>query len=128
MAKSANGIRKGKSLTSRMLRSTVMTCVVMAVIAMIIGMSIYGSGLEQQYIMRAYSIAEKAGYSVQHGQPRTQGLAAEVMRIYNSLTPEQRLKVVSDDPAEKAEYRSYYASVNTELQTGEIYDVLYHMM
>ncbi len=111
-----------------MLRSTVMTCVVMAVIAMIIGMSIYGSGLEQEYITRAYGLAEKAGYSVLHGQPRTQGLAAEVMRIYNSLTPEQRLKAVSDDPAERAEYRSYYASINTQLQTGEIYDVLYHMI
>ena len=128
MAKSANRVKKGKSLTSWVLGATVISCVVMAIIAMVIGMSIYGSDLQQEYIKRAVSVAKNAGASVLHGQPRTRGLADQVMGIYNSLTPEQQMKAVSDDPAERAEYRSYYAAVNTELQTGDIYDVLAHML
>ena len=128
MAKSANRVKKGKSLTSWVLGATVVSCVIMAAIAMVIGMSIYGTDLEREYISRATSVAKNAGASVLHGQPRTRGLADQVMGIYNSLTPEQQLKAVSDDPAERAEYRSYYAAVNTELQTGDIYDVLIHML
>ena len=128
MEKTTKRIKRGKSLTSWVLGATVISCVVMAIIAMVIGMSIYGSDLQQEYIKRAVSVAKNAGASVLHGQPRTRGLADQVMGIYNSLTPEQQLKAVSDDPAERAEYRSYYADVNTELQTGDIYDVLAHML
>ncbi len=128
MAKSANRVKKGKSLTSWVLGATVVSCVVMAIIAMVIGMSIYGTDLEKEYINRATSVAKNAGASVLHGQPRARDLAEQVMGIYQSLTPEQQLKAVSDDPAERAEYRSYYADVNTELQTGDIYDVLAHML
>ena len=128
MAKSANRVKKGKSLTSWVLGATVVSCVVMATIAMVIGMSIYGTDLEKEYINRATSVAKNAGASVLHGQPRARDLAEQVMGIYNGLTPEQQMKAVSDDPAERAEYRSYYADVNTELQTGDIYDVLAHML
>ncbi len=128
MAKSANRVKKRKSLTSWVLGATVVSCVVMAIIAMVIGMSIYGTDLEKEYINRATSVAKNAGASVLHGQPRARDLAEQVMGIYNGLTPEQQMKAVSDDPAERAEYRSYYADVNTELQTGDIYDVLAHML
>ena len=106
MANTANRIKKGKSLTSWVLGATVISCVVMAIIAMAIGMSIYGTDLEREYINRATSVAKNAGASVLHGQPRTRGLAEQVMGIYYSLTPEQQMKAVSDDPADRAEYRS----------------------
>ena len=79
MAKSANRIRKRKSLTSWVMGDTVLSCVVMAIIAMAIGISIYGTNLEQEYIIRATGIAKNAGSSVLHGQPRTRELAEQVM-------------------------------------------------
>ena len=64
MVKSANRIKKGKSLTSWVLGATVITCVIMAIIAMVIGMSIYGTDLEREYITRATNVAKNAGASV----------------------------------------------------------------
>ena len=110
------------------MRTTILSCTVMAVIAMAIGLSIYGSTLTQNYVASAYNIADNASTSIRRGQPRTPGLVSQVMGIYNSLTPEQQLKMISDDPAERSEYRSFFASIDTALHTGSIYDILFHML
>ena len=48
MARAANRIKKGKSLTTWVVGPTVISCVLMAIIAMVIGMSIYGTDLEHE--------------------------------------------------------------------------------
>ena len=110
------------------MRATVLSCVIMALISMAIGLSIYGSNLFQQYITRASNTAESASLSVKHGQPETKGLVEQVMGIYRSLTPEQQLKMASSDPKEREEYRSYFASIETGYRSGSIYDILFHML
>ena len=120
--------RPKKSLTIRTMRTTILTCVIMAVIAMAIGLSIYGSILKNHYIANACTIAHNAAMAIRRSQPETAGLVRQVMEIYESLTPEEQLQMVSDDPAERAAYRTRFAPVDTASDTGSIYDNLFHLL
>ena len=77
------------SLAGKAVRGTVLSCVLLGLLAMVIGLGLYGSTLVKRSISRAYETASKAVTSATHGaDPIT--LAKDVMGVYRSLTPEQR--------------------------------------
>ena len=61
----------------------------MGLASLLVGLYIYGNSLMQESISRARTTPSTASSSVQHGMD-TVGLAEDVMRVYYSLTPEQR--------------------------------------
>ena len=112
---------KNKSITTRTTLSSIIGSFLLALIALIIGLSIYSTSLVDQYVDRAYETARHAMRTAT-GAADSISLSKEVMEIYHSLTPEQRAKVGTE------EYLEYFSSIDTELKKGGTYDVLYHAM
>ncbi len=112
---------RNKSLTRRTIRFTVLSSVALGLVALLIGLGLYGSNLIHQYIARAFETAKGASVSAKNGADSI-GLANSVMEIYRGLSPEQRAKTGTD------EYRQYFADVDTVDQKWGIHDVLVHML
>ena len=112
---------KDKSITTRTTLSSIIGSFLLALIALIIGLSIYSTSLVNQYVDRAYETARHAMRTAT-GAADSISLSKEVMEIYHCLTPEQRAKVGTE------EYLEYFSSIDTELKKGGTYDVLYHAM
>ena len=112
---------KDKSITTKTTLASVFGSFLLAIIALVIGLSIYSTGLVNQYVDRAYETARHAMRTAT-GAADSISLSKEVMEIYHSLTPEQRAKVGTE------EYLEYFSSIDTELKKGGTYDVLYHAM
>ena len=110
-----------KSITHRSILSTVISCTVLGLTALAIGLSVFASTMFQQDVRHAFDTASHASNSAVHGADSIT-LAREVMEIYQGLTPEQREKVGTE------EYRSYFSSIDTELGKGGTWDVLVHML
>ena len=109
------------SLASKAVRGTVLSCVLLGLLAMAIGLGLYGSTLVQHSIRHAYETAAKAVTSATHGSdPVT--LAKDVMGVYRSLTPEQR----SQNGTE--EYRQYFSVLDTVGRKGGPHDILNNML
>ena len=119
-AKANEGGNKWRSLSFRTLLTVVISCLALGVTALIIGLGLYRSALNSQYIRHAFDIAVFAHQSATRGSADTVGLAGDVMRIYRSLSPEQRSKVGTE------EYLAYFSEVNTG--KGSAYDILMHML
>ena len=112
---------KDKSITTRTTLSSIIGSFLLALIALIIGLSIYSTSLVDQYVDRAYETARHAMRTAT-GAADSISLSKEVMEIYHSLTPEQRAKVGTE------EYLEYFSSIDTEIKKGGTYDILYHAM
>ena len=110
--------RKSASVTRRTIRITILVSISFALIALIIGMVTYATGLINQHVDRAFRIAQQARTAITRSADAV-GLSRQVMRVYRSLTPEQRN---SDD------YLQHYVGIDQSLADGEAYDLLYHML
>ena len=119
MEKKDDAIRKQDSLSSRTIKVTVTSCVMLGLISLIIGLGLYGKAIADQYINRAVEIADYAAVSSVRGADAV-SLAEEVMEIYNGLDEKQRQQAGSD------EYRAYFSKIDQS--KGSDYDVLYHML
>ena len=107
------------SLTARTVRTTVFSCLLLGIIALFIGLSVYGSSIILRFVHHAFETASHAQVSVTRGADSV-SLAKEVMAVYRSLTPEQRAKMKTDPE----EYRSFYASIDTAVGGGGTWDRL----
>lgn len=110
--------RRRYSLPARTMRAILMGCVILGLVAQLIGLSFYALALSRQYINNASNIAHYAHTTLTHGQADTKTYAKEVMSIYNSLSEEERAQTGTD------EYRARFA----ELENGRDYDFLIHML
>ena len=109
------------SLAGKAVRGTVLSCVLLGLLAMAIGLGLYGSTLVKRSISRAYETASKAVTSATHGaDPIT--LAKDVMGVYRSLTPEQRAQNGTE------EYRQYFAVLDSVSRKGGPHDILNNML
>lgn len=111
--------RRRNSLSAKTVRSTVMGCAVLGLIALIIGLGLYGNALAREYIRHAYDTADHVSASVELGADSV-GLAEQVMEIYRSLSEEERLRMGTDA------YSELFSDVSME--KGSPYDILMHMM
>ena len=78
-----------QSLARKAVRTTIISSFVLALVALFIGLSVFGSGLIEQYAYRAYEIAAHACTPVVK-MADSVGLADRIMETYRSLTPEER--------------------------------------
>ncbi|MCR4689251.1 MAG: PP2C family protein-serine/threonine phosphatase [Saccharofermentans sp.] len=108
-----------KSLSAKTLRSTIVSCIIFGLVAQIVALSFYAYSLTKKFIDIGYSVATQAKVSAQHGADGN-GFSYQIMDIYNSLTPEQKAKMGTE------EYRSYYAGV--DMEKGSTYDLLYNIL
>ena len=117
------GTRKARrnSLAAKTVRGTLISCAVMGLLALAIGLGLYGSTQVGHSISHAYETAAKAAVSAKHGADSIT-LSKEVMEIYRNLTPEQRAQNGTE------EYRQYFAVLDSVSRKGGPHDVLNNML
>ncbi len=117
-----NNRRKTKrSIAARTVWFSVISSVVLGLASLLVGLSIYGNSLIKESISRACSTCPRAASTAEHGT-NTVGLAEDVMRVYNSLTPEQRSGVGTE------EYRKRFEALDSVSKKWEAHDVLSNML
>ncbi len=111
--------RKHHSLQAKTFRASAMGCILLGLIALIIGLGLYSLALTGQVIRHAFDLAVYASASATHGADAA-ALAEEVMAIYHDLSEEERQ--LNGTP----EYRELYSSL--DLSKGSNHDILIHML
>ena len=114
---------KKQSLTTRTVRTTMISCLLLGVIALVIGLIVYTTTMIRQNVRHAFETASHARFSATHGADSI-SLAKEVMGIYRSLTPQQRELMLTDPEA----YRAFYSSIDTAVGEGGTWDVLINLL
>ena len=108
-----------RSLSVKTVTFTFMCSTCLWLVAVTIGLILYGRVLMEQYIQHAFDLAEGVSNSVLRGADSV-SLSRQVMGIYNSLSDEQRQKMGTQ------EYRDYFSAIDRS--KGGAYDVLFHML
>ncbi len=111
--------KKRRSLSVKTVTFTFMCSTCLWLVAVSIGLILYGRVLMGQYIQHAFDLAEGVSNSVLRGADSVP-LSRQVMGIYNSLSEEQRQKMGTQ------EYRDYFSEIDRS--KGGAYDVLFHML
>ena len=102
-----NGVKnERKSLSVMIARKTIRGCVILGIIALILGMYFNTISCGRQYISLACNTAKQAAINVEHGADAV-SLANRVMEIYRSLSEEDRQKVGTD------EYRAFFGEISS---------------
>ncbi len=84
--------KKIQHIATRTIWFAVLSSFVLGLASLMVGLYIYSNSLMQESVSRTRSTTSRAASSAQNGTD-TVGLAADVMRVYNSLTPEQLSEV-----------------------------------
>ncbi|MBR2527452.1 MAG: SpoIIE family protein phosphatase [Blautia sp.] len=101
-------IIRQNSLTSKMLWSIILSCFILNIVSIAIGLYMYVQDITSQSINMTINTAHQANLAVSFDSTSAQ-YAQSVMKIYNSLTPSQLDEVWTDA------YREYFSAVeNTE--------------
>ena len=114
-------MEKTKRIAVRTVRFSVLMSLVLGLAILLVGLYIYSNSLMQESLSRVRSTCPSAASSAQNGTD-TVGLADDVMRVYNSLTPEQLNKVGTE------EYRDYFRVLDSVSAEWGAYDVLSNML
>lgn len=92
------------SLKRRVLRATIQTSVILALVALLIGSALYTSQVVSKKISEAFNLSRNAASIL----PKVEDIgpyAEEVMSVYRSLSEEERMKTGT------AEYREHFRSL-----------------
>ena len=117
-SRSVTGKKKIKrSLTSRTTRSTVIGCIILGLVAEIIGLTLYFIAITGQYVRQASDTSRHAEMAVVQTID-TIGLSNKVMSIYRGLTGDELAENGSE------EYRSRF----DEAKNSEEYNALLEML
>ncbi len=109
--------RRRNSLSARTFRSVVMSCILIGLVTLILGLGLYTYALVRQHITQAFNLSRQAKLSVTHSADAA-GLCDRVMERYQSLTPAQRANTGSE------EYRDLFADV----EASSDYDLLIQIL
>ena len=109
--------RKHYSLEAKTFRATVISCVLLGVVLLVVGLGLYSLSLVRQYVGHAFYLSQNAAQSASHGTD-TVGLAERVISIYRSLSETERAETGTEG------YRARFAAE----EKSEEYDVLVHML
>ena len=107
------------SLSAKTFRASALGCILLGLVALIVGLSLYTLVLTGQIIRHAFDLANYASASVVRGADALT-LADQVMTIYHGLSEEEWQG--SGTP----EYRELFSSL--DLSKGSDHDVLIHML
>ena len=106
-------------MPSRAVRFTFMCCAIFWLVAVTIGLTLYGRVLLKQYIRYSYDVTEGLSQPVRKAADSFT-LSGEVMRIYNGLSEEERQKVGTK------EYLDHFSGIDT--QEGSDHNKLWHLL
>ena len=112
---------KKSSLTQKTVGTTLISCIILGMTALLTGLAVFASSLVSQYVQHGFEVSKRAANTVKHGIDSFP-LAEEVMEIYEGLSPEERALCGTQ------EYRSFFSEIDTRLKEGGTWDVLVHMM
>ena len=113
--------KQRRSLAVKAVRASLRSCILLGMVALILGLLIFGNTLVQRSISRATETAGKASVSAAKGADSI-GLSKEIMDVYRSLTPEQRAKTGTE------EYKAYFSGLDAVSRKGGPHDTLIHML
>ena len=121
--------RKHYSLAARTFHSTLLSCVILGLVALLISLTIYAVNAFRQTVERGFNLALQAKASaVRQSDPIR--LADRVMERYQNLTPEQKAGTGSPEyralfAAEEAseEYQALLPILYNCLETANVFDV-----
>ena len=110
--------KRRNSLESKVFHATVLTCIIIGIVALFIGLGLYMNSLLRQLISRSFNISENASVPVMSGQADAVGFANQVMELYNSLSDEERAENGTD------EYRARFAALEQTMDYKVLLDIL----
>ena len=117
------------SLAAKVFRATLLNCVILGLVALVIGLGFYTIAFTRSYITTACRVAQSTHSSVIHGADGT-GLCSAVMKIYRSLTPEERADPTSREYLDRFAYLTEGIDYETEMnilnsrqKAGDVNDV-----
>ena len=113
--------RKKRHITTRTVWLSVLGFILIGLASLLVGLSIYGNSLMQESIKSTRITTGRAAALAEHGAD-TVGLARDVMRVYDSLTPEQRSMNGTE------EYRDFYRLLDSVSVKGQAHDILINMV
>ena len=105
--------RKSESMSVKTIRLIVISCVLLGVTALVIGIALYSRQIYANAIDSSFDVATHAKISVIHATDATK-LVEQVLDIYHSLTEEQKQKMGTE------EYRQYFSSI--DMSDGSTYN------
>jgi len=114
-------LNKGVSLTVRTINIIILGCTILGLVALLIGLSVYGTNLVQQYARHAFETASHASSLIKQDMD-CEPFSRQIMEIYRNLTPQQREKMGTE------EYRSYFSEIDTTVDGGGTWDTLVHLL
>lgn len=106
-----------RTISSMIARVTVNGCILLGVVALIMGLGFYSVSRGRQYITLACNTANQAAINVQHGADVVP-VAQRVMEIYRGLSEEDRQKLGTD------EYRDFFAEIQADPQYQHVINIL----
>lgn len=109
--------RQHHSISAKTFRSIVFSCVLLGLVSLLMGLTIYILSMADQYIDHAIQLASIAKNASTRGADAI-SLSDRVMDKYRNLTEEQRAGTGSEE----------YRAIFTEELEGNDYDVLIHML
>ena len=87
--------RQHYALGARVFRSSIISSIVLGVVALMIGLGLYAVALSGQFITEAFTLSRSAA-AIMNEAVDVQSLAGEVMERYRALSDEERAEVYTD--------------------------------
>ena len=111
--------KRHSSLAEKTFRTSAKGCILLGLVALIVGLGLYTLALTGQVIRHAFDLANYASVSATRGADAVT-LSEQVMGIYRGLSEEER------QLSGTQEYREFYSSL--DLSKGSDHDILIHML
>ena len=117
------------SLSSRVFRAVLLGTVLLGVVCLLIGLSLYTIAVAGQNISTAFNLSRNAS-AILRKTVDTETLSREVMTRYRSLSDEERAdpssatyRAVFADLTEREDYKTIFSVLNDFKESSEVYDI-----
>ena len=121
--------RMRHSLSSRVFRAVLLGSVLLGVVCLMIGLSLYSIAVARQNISTAFNLSRNAS-AILHKTADTETLSREVMTRYRSLSEEERAdpssetyRAVFADLTEREDYKTILSVLSDFKASSEVYDI-----
>ena len=121
--------RMRHSLSSRVFRAVLLGVVLLGVVCLLIGLSLYTIAVARQNISTAFNLSRNAA-AILHKTVDTETLSREVMTRYRSLSEEERADPFSEtyravfaDLTEREDYKKTLSVLSDFIESSEVYDI-----
>jgi sigma-B regulation protein RsbU (phosphoserine phosphatase) len=121
--------RMRHSLSSRMFRAVLLGSVLLGIVCLIIGLSLYSVAVARQNISTAFNLSRNAA-AILYKAADTESLSREVMNRYHSLSEAERADPSSEsyrahfaDLTEREDYKMILSVLREFMESSDVYDI-----